>query len=58
MAGMAKAAVLPEPVCDWPTTSRALHQHGNGLGLDGRGLFEAEFINGLEHFGRKAQFGK
>ncbi len=23
------------------------HQHGNGLGLDGRGLLEAHFFNGF-----------
>ncbi len=28
MAGMANAAVLPEPVCDWPTTSRPLMSTG------------------------------
>src|ERR1035437_8022276 len=28
MAGMANAAVLPEPVCDWPTTSRPLISTG------------------------------
>ena len=58
MAGMANAAVLPEPVCDWPTTSLPCHQHGNGLGLNRRGLLEAQFINGLQQFGGKAQFGK
>jgi hypothetical protein len=36
----------------------ARHQHGNGLGLDGRGLFEAQFINGLQDFGGQAEFGK
>ena len=34
------------------------HQDGNGLRLDGRGLFKAEFVNGLEHFLGQAQFGK
>src|ERR1035441_10377863 len=28
MAGMANAAVLPEPVCDWPTTSRPAIRKG------------------------------
>ena len=58
IAGMANAAVLPEPVCDWPTTSRAAHEDGDGLGLDRRGLFKAEFFNGLQDFGRKAEFRK
>jgi hypothetical protein len=33
-------------------------EHGDGFGLNGRSLLEAEFINGLEQFGGNAQFGK
>ena len=36
----------------------ARHQHGDGGGLDGRGLFVAEFVDGLEQFRRKPEFGK
>ncbi len=36
----------------------ALLEYGNGLGLNGRGLFKAEFVDGLQQFGGKAQFGK
>ena len=36
----------------------ALHQDGDGRGLDRRGLFKAQFINGLQQFGGKAEFGK
>ena len=58
MAGTANAAVLPEPVWDWPTTSLPCHQERDGLGLDGGGLLEAELVDGFEQFGRQAQFGK
>ena len=51
MAGMAKAAVLPEPVCDWPTRSRPVEQQRDGLALDGRGLLVALALDGLEQFG-------
>ena len=34
------------------------HENGNGLGLDGCGLFKAELVNGLQDFGGKAEFGK
>ena len=36
----------------------ALHQEGDGLRLDGRGLLEAELADGLQQFGRQAQFRK
>ena len=36
----------------------ALHQHGDGFGLDGRGLLEAELVNGFQQFGGKPQFRK
>ena len=36
----------------------ARHQHGNGRRLNWRGLFKAQFINGLEYFFRQAEFGK
>src|SRR3569833_2121000 len=35
---------------------RALDERRDGLGLNGRGLFETEFINGLQYFRRQAQF--
>jgi hypothetical protein len=55
MAGMAKAAVLPEPVEDWPTTSRPCQDDGNHRGLDGRGFLEAHLVHGLEDLGREAE---
>ena len=33
----------------------ALHEERDGFGLDGRGLFEAEFIDGLQQFCGKAK---
>ena len=36
----------------------ALHEQRDGFGLDGRGLLESELLNGLQHFGRQAQFSK
>ena len=36
----------------------ALHQEGDGFGLDGRGLLEAELGDGFQQFGRQAQFSK
>ena len=34
------------------------HQQGDGFGLDRRGLFEAELVNGLEQFLGQAEIGK
>ena len=56
IAGIANAAVLPEPVCDCPTTSRPGQQHRDGLRLDRRGLLVADFFDGLEELGREAEF--
>ena len=33
-------------------------ENGDGFGLDGGGLFKAEFFNGFEDFGGKSEFGK
>jgi hypothetical protein len=55
---MAKAAVLPEPVCDWPTTSAPVRRGGYGLGLDHGGFFKAHLLDGLEDLRRKAELGE
>jgi len=36
----------------------APHQDWDGLGLNRRGLFEAQLVDGLQQFSGKAQFGK
>ena len=48
MIGSAKAAVLPEPVCDCPMTSPALQENGDGGGLNRRGLLVPHFRDGFE----------
>ena len=58
IAGIAKAAVLPDPVADCPTTSRPGENRGNHRGLDRRGFLKAHLIDGLEQFRREAEFGE
>ena len=56
MAGTAKAAVLPGAGLRLAHDVLALHQHRDGRGLDRRRLLEAEFVDGLQQFARKAEF--
>ena len=48
-AGRAKAAVLPVPVCAWPSMSAPGQQHRYGRRLDGRRSLVADVAERFEH---------
>ena len=56
--GMAKAAVLPVPVCAWPITSTPASARGMKPFLHGRGLFVSGGGQGIEHHRAKPQRGE
>ncbi len=58
MPGIAKAAVLPEPVCDMPHDVGAAEQSGYGLGLNRRGFLETHLLDSLENLRRKPELGE
>ena len=55
--GSANAAVLPVPVWAWPEHVAALQQRGDGRGLDRRGRFVADRVDG-RHDGSEAGRGR
>ena len=54
--GSAKAAVLPVPVWAMPKQIAALHELGNGAGLDGGWLVVTFSGNRFEKRGREVEF--
>ena len=58
IAGIANAAVLPEPVCDWPTTSRPLISTGIASAWMGAAFSKPSLSMAFRISGGKAEFGK
>ena len=56
--GSANAAVLPVPVCAWPSTSRPCEQRRDGGGLDRRGRLVADVGQGAQQRLRQAEVGE
>ena len=58
MAGAAKAAVLPEPVCDWPTTSLPGSSTGMAAAWMGAACSKPSLSMAFSSSRGKAQFGE